>query len=85
MSKAWQRQPRGWQVVRLQVLARDGYRCQLRWDGCKVVADAVDHIVPRGRGGTDELDNLRAACTWCNSRRGQGRGPDPAPDRRSLW
>ena len=26
----------------------------------------VDHILPRARGGSDELDNLALACGWCN-------------------
>lgn len=33
-------------------------------------ADTADHIVPRSRGGTDELANLRPAHRSCNSRRG---------------
>ena len=27
----------------------------------------VDHIIPRGRGGTNKEDNLRLCCGWCNS------------------
>ena len=30
----------------------------------------ADHITPRARGGTDELDNLQAAHRSCNGRRG---------------
>ena len=32
----------------------------------------VEHIVPRGRGGPDELDNLALACRSCNLRKGVG-------------
>jgi hypothetical protein len=41
----------GWQVIRKQVLVRDGYRCQLRFaDICVGRASQVDHIVAaRGR------------------------------------
>lgn len=55
-----------WTHVRLAVLARDHYRCQL----CGGKATAVDHIRPRSRGGS-LLDprNLRAICRSCNSRR----------------
>lgn len=31
---------------------------------------AVEHIMPRSRGGSDELDNLTLACNLCNSRKG---------------
>ncbi|OIO90502.1 MAG: HNH endonuclease [Anaerolineae bacterium CG2_30_64_16] len=30
---------------------------------------SVEHIVPRSRGGTDELDNLALSCQGCNSRK----------------
>lgn len=26
----------------------------------------IDHVVPVSRGGSDEVDNLRLACGWCN-------------------
>jgi 5-methylcytosine-specific restriction protein A len=57
----------GWERTRLRVLLRDGHVCQL----CgRQGATSVDHIVPRSRGGTHDMDNLRAACISCNSRRG---------------
>lgn len=31
---------------------------------------SVDHVIPRSRGGTDEIENLRPAHGLCNSRRG---------------
>ena len=31
---------------------------------------SVDHIVPRSRGGTDDLDNLQFLCVQCNSKKG---------------
>ena len=34
----------------------------------------ADHIKPRVHGGSDELDNLRAAHRSCNGRRGQAIG-----------
>ncbi len=52
------------------VLERDGHLCQLRLEGCRGVATTVDHIVPRSKGGDHNLENLRAACAWCNTKRG---------------
>jgi ATP adenylyltransferase len=50
-----------------EVLKAARFRCEL----CGVPADEcaleVDHIVPRNKGGTDELSNLQALCYRCNA------------------
>ena len=51
-----------WKRIRLQVLRRDGYTCAY----CSDVADQVDHVWPKAKGGEDTLDNLVAACKRCN-------------------
>jgi 5-methylcytosine-specific restriction endonuclease McrA len=59
---------RRWTYLRRAVLIRDAYKCQIGGPRCRVVANAVDHIVEVWEGG-DEWDpaNLRAACVSCNS------------------
>ena len=52
-----------WKKLRLQVLRRDAYTCTY----CGDVADQVDHVYPKSRGGEDTLDNCVAACAKCNS------------------
>ncbi|MBK9178915.1 MAG: HNH endonuclease [Acidimicrobiales bacterium] len=59
--------------LRLAVLDRDGYRCH--W--CGGPAATVDHLLPVSKGGADSADNLVAACTRCNYRRGARPGPPP--------
>lgn len=44
---------------------------------CGAWADQVDHVVRKADGGTDDVDNLRAACRSCNLRRSGGRGSAP--------
>jgi len=49
------------------VFARDNYRC-IR---CGTNATAfnqltIDHILPKSRGGTNDLDNLQTLCEQCN-------------------
>lgn len=48
--------------TRRTVLQRDGFRCGY----CAGVADTVDHIQPRSRGGAHEWTNVVAACARCN-------------------
>jgi 5-methylcytosine-specific restriction endonuclease McrA len=66
---------------RRAIHARDRHTCQLcgvrvRWfrvpfyDRSGVQTGAVDHIVPRARGGQNDAGNLRLACERCNSSRG---------------
>jgi 5-methylcytosine-specific restriction endonuclease McrA len=48
-------------------LAAWGQLCHLcRTDG----ADTADHVIPRSKGGSDSLSNLRPAHQGCNSLRG---------------
>jgi 5-methylcytosine-specific restriction endonuclease McrA len=56
-----------WKKQRLIVLRRDSYICAY----CGEPANEVDHIQPRVIGGTDDLDNLVAACRRCNSSKGK--------------
>jgi 5-methylcytosine-specific restriction endonuclease McrA len=69
--------------LRLACLQRDGYRCQLKLEGCTTIATTADHIVDRAVAG-DGLDNLRAACAWCNGSRGKPGRHDPEP-RSGGW
>lgn len=74
---------RTWRNLRRLVLDRDQHRCQVPTDTgalCEAHATHVDHVLPRSRGGTDDLRNLRAACRRCNLRRGnRSTSPDTAP------
>jgi hypothetical protein len=61
--------------IRWQVFARDGYQCRYCGARPPAVALVVDHVLAVARGGTDDPDNLIAACEGCN----QGKGTAPAP------
>jgi 5-methylcytosine-specific restriction endonuclease McrA len=59
-----------WQRVRLVVLERDGYECQIRGPKCLGRATEVDHVVPWREGGAwSDPTNLRASCRPCNAGR----------------
>jgi 5-methylcytosine-specific restriction endonuclease McrA len=56
-----------WKKLRITVLDRDGWICAI----CGGVADTVDHIYPRVKGGDMwALDNLQSLCKKDNSRKG---------------
>jgi hypothetical protein len=59
-----------WRKIRLQVLDRDQWQCQIRRKGCTELATQVDHIVPVTKGGAKfDPHNLRASCHKCNNGR----------------
>lgn len=57
-----------WEKLRKLVLVRDYYLCQacLERDGRPTPANHVDHILPKAKGGGDDLANLRALCRPCH-------------------
>lgn len=73
-ARAFAHRTRGYGAVpghmRFEVLKRAKHRCEL----CGVTADLkaleVDHIVPKSRGGKDELANFQALCYTCNAQKG---------------
>jgi len=62
---------------RVNIYARDHYRCQ--YCGTKLaIADLTyDHVVPRARGGRTVWENIVTACVPCNARKSD-RTPEQA-------
>ena len=54
---------KGVPLTRRGVLRRDNHRCAY----CGKVANTIDHVQPKSRGGADAWDNLVAACVRCNN------------------
>ena len=55
--------------LRYEILKRAQFHCEL----CGIPADEkaleVDHIVPRNKGGSDDITNLQALCYTCNAQK----------------
>lgn len=60
-------------LSRRGVFLRDDGRCQY----CNRLAENVDHVVPRSRGGPHVWENVVAACERCNAHK-KDRTPDEA-------
>ena len=60
--------------TRFNVFLRDGFECVY----CGATEDLTfDHVIPRSKGGRTSWDNIVAACSPCNLRKG-GRMPKEA-------
>jgi diadenosine tetraphosphate (Ap4A) HIT family hydrolase len=53
--------------VRYEVLKRAKHRCELCGAHEDQAALHVDHIVPRAKGGSDDLSNFQTLCVTCNT------------------
>jgi 5-methylcytosine-specific restriction endonuclease McrA len=56
-----------WKIRRQECAERDDYRC--RYCGRDIAGNFADphHVVPRGNGGSDNMDNLRTLCRDCHN------------------
>jgi 5-methylcytosine-specific restriction endonuclease McrA len=70
---------RGVKFSRLNVLVRDGYKCQ--YCGLKKEAHELnyDHVVPRKQGGKTVWENIVTACYPCN-----GKKADRTPEQAGM-
>jgi len=63
-------------LTRRAVFARDGWECQY----CGSAAENLDHVLPRSRGGHTTWNNVVAACSPCNLRKG-----NLTPNEAKMW
>jgi hypothetical protein len=81
-------------VIVEKLAARDGWRCHLC--GERIVANTcspnprcptIDHVVPKSKGGSDRLENLKLAHKECNQRRGNAdlEAHPPMPGHERSW
>lgn len=55
--------------VRYEVLRRASDRCELCGISRQEIQIDVDHVVPRSKGGSNDLSNLQALCRTCNAQK----------------
>ena len=91
LLRAFRRHAKPVKFSRVNIYARDGYRCQYCGGRCSVSELTYDHVVPRARGGRTEWTNVVTACEPCNLSKGHrlprdsGVWPLHPPYQPSTW
>ncbi len=52
--------------IRFEIFKRDSFTCQYCGKTPPEVTLEIDHIIPRPKGGSDDINNLVTACFDCN-------------------
>jgi 5-methylcytosine-specific restriction endonuclease McrA len=74
-----------WKRLRMTVLLRDSYVCQLQLPGCTGRATSAHHVLGRGVTG-DDVAHIVAACRNCNQAVGDpSRADPPHSGRGTRW
>lgn len=59
-----------WNKLRVIVLERDNHLCrECLLCGKYTTATDVDHIIPKSKGGTDDISNLQSLCHECHKKK----------------
>ena len=69
LRKAFRRFAKPVKFSRVNIYARDGYRCQYCGQTCTISELTYDHVIPRSRGGRTCWENIVSACYACNRRK----------------
>lgn len=68
---------RGMKFSRVNILQRDGFRCQYCGVHGRIDELNYDHVVPRSQGGRTVWDNITTSCYPCNKKKAN-RTPEQA-------
>jgi len=66
LLRSFKRDKKPVKFSRVNIYARDGYRCQYCGKKFPMSELTYDHVIPRARGGKTEWTNIATACTTCN-------------------
>jgi 5-methylcytosine-specific restriction endonuclease McrA len=69
LLKAFRRHAKPVKFSRVNIYARDGYRCQYCGARCTIDELTYDHVTPRSRGGRTTWENIVSCCYRCNARK----------------
>ena len=81
LLRAFRRHAKPVKFSRINIYARDGYRCQYCGTKCSISELTYDHVIPRAKGGRTTWDNIVTCCYPCNYTKGSR---TPAEAKMSL-
>jgi len=53
-------------ITRFEVFKRDNFKCQYCGKNPPDIILEVDHVIPKSKGGDDDINNLTTSCFDCN-------------------
>jgi 5-methylcytosine-specific restriction endonuclease McrA len=77
LLRSFRRHARPVKFSRVNIYARDNYRCQYCGKKASISELTYDHVLPRSQGGLTEWTNIVTCCYLCNRNKG-GRTPHEA-------
>jgi 5-methylcytosine-specific restriction endonuclease McrA len=66
LRKTFRRHAKPVKFSRVNIYARDNYRCQYCATKCSIAELTYDHVTPRSQGGKTTWENIVSACYACN-------------------
>jgi 5-methylcytosine-specific restriction endonuclease McrA len=69
LRKAFRRHAKPVKFSRVNIYARDGYRCMYCGARCSIDELTYDHVTPRSRGGRTSWENIVSCCYACNAKK----------------
>jgi len=66
LRKTFRRHAKPVKFSRVNIYARDAYRCQYCGVKCTIDELTYDHVIPRSKGGHTTWENIVSACYACN-------------------
>lgn len=70
LLRAFRRHAKPVKFSRVNIYARDGYKCQYCGVRCTLAELTYDHVIPRSRGGRTTWENIVTCCYPCNGSKG---------------
>jgi len=70
LIRAFRRFAKPVKFSRVNIYARDGYKCQYCGVKCSISELTYDHVTPRSKGGKTTWENIVTCCYPCNGAKG---------------